>query len=130
MVNLIAAVNAHKFIYMNKHLCPCCSQRLLRHISFKRIYWFCSQCHQEMPDINNLLKTELVTAHWVSNNITDRQHWEEEWQLRKKQYSAIKAIKELEPLACSDTITEVANRSSYKLWLDQEWRRLGRESGG
>lgn len=79
---------------MNKPLCPCCSQRLLRHISFKRNYWFCTQCHQEMPDLNNLIKTELLAVHWVSNKITDRQHLEEEWQLHKKQYLGTKTITE------------------------------------
>jgi hypothetical protein len=95
---------------MNKPLCPCCSQRLLRHISFKRSYWFCTQCHQEMPDLNNLLKTELPISHWVSNKITEYQHLTEEWQTRKKLYPgirAIKAIKELEHLAFSETLSEV-----------------------
>lgn len=31
------------------NLCPCCSDRLLRHVRHNNIYWFCSRCHQEMP---------------------------------------------------------------------------------
>jgi hypothetical protein len=37
------------------HYCPCCSDRLLRHIrttpqsGHSGIYWFCRQCWQEMP---------------------------------------------------------------------------------
>ncbi len=31
------------------NLCPCCSDRLLRHVRHNSIYWFCSRCHQEMP---------------------------------------------------------------------------------
>jgi hypothetical protein len=84
---------------MNKPLCPCCSQRLLLHISFKRNYWFCTQCHQEMPDLNNLVKTELTISHWVSNKITERLHLAEEWQPSTKQYPASTAIKKLERLA-------------------------------
>lgn len=32
---------------MNK--CLCCQDRLLRHLSHHRSYWFCPSCHQEMP---------------------------------------------------------------------------------
>lgn len=34
-----------------KHICPCCSYSLLRHIRSGRIYWRCSHCSQEMPII-------------------------------------------------------------------------------
>ena len=29
--------------------CPCCSSTLLRHISHKKVIWFCLNCRQEMP---------------------------------------------------------------------------------
>jgi hypothetical protein len=29
--------------------CPCCSNRLLRHIRCHEVYWFCRNCWQEMP---------------------------------------------------------------------------------
>ena len=32
--------------------CICCSDRLLRHLSHRRMYWFCPTCHQEMPSVN------------------------------------------------------------------------------
>ncbi|HAA33416.1 MAG TPA: hypothetical protein DCE56_43955 [Cyanobacteria bacterium UBA8553] len=32
--------------------CPCCSAQLLRHIRHNRIYWFCSRCRQDMPDLS------------------------------------------------------------------------------
>jgi ribosomal protein L37AE/L43A len=57
---------------INKHSCLCCSQPLLRHISFKRIYWFCSKCHQEMPDLENLVKHEVGSQHWINNKVSDR----------------------------------------------------------
>jgi ribosomal protein L37AE/L43A len=31
--------------------CPCCSEPLLRHARHGRIYWFCTHCWQEMPDL-------------------------------------------------------------------------------
>jgi hypothetical protein len=34
--------------------CPCCSGRLIHHLSHHRDYWFCRTCWQEMPLINNL----------------------------------------------------------------------------
>lgn len=35
-------------------LCPCCSHQLIRQISRQRLYWFCSPCHQEMPNFSQL----------------------------------------------------------------------------
>ena len=35
--------------------CPCCSNTLLRHIRSNEIYWFCSHCHQEMPNFSDFL---------------------------------------------------------------------------
>jgi hypothetical protein len=29
--------------------CPCCADRLLRHVRKRQLYWFCSSCHLEMP---------------------------------------------------------------------------------
>lgn len=35
--------------------CPCCSSQLLRHARHNRIYWFCSHCWQEMPDLSEMV---------------------------------------------------------------------------
>jgi ribosomal protein L37AE/L43A len=35
--------------------CPCCSSQLLRHARQNRIYWFCSHCWQEMPDLSEMI---------------------------------------------------------------------------
>lgn len=35
--------------------CPCCSAQLLRHIRHNRIYWFCSRCRQDMPDLSSAI---------------------------------------------------------------------------
>jgi ribosomal protein L37AE/L43A len=32
-------------------VCPCCSSKLIHHISNHRDYWFCRSCWQEMPAI-------------------------------------------------------------------------------
>lgn len=37
--------------------CVCCSNQLLRHIRYGRVYWFCSHCRQEMPEL-----TEVIAA--------------------------------------------------------------------
>lgn len=34
------------------NVCPCCSYPLLRHIRSHSIYWFCSHCRQEMPNLS------------------------------------------------------------------------------
>ena len=33
-------------------VCPCCSNKLIHHISNHRDYWFCRSCWQEMPVFN------------------------------------------------------------------------------
>jgi ribosomal protein L37AE/L43A len=73
-----------KTVMINQHSCPCCSQPLLRHISYKKIYWFCSQCHQEMPDIENIVKTKLESQHWISSQMTQPSQLEERWQETEK----------------------------------------------
>ena len=32
--------------------CPCCSGKLLAHISRGKRIWFCSYCRQEMPNFD------------------------------------------------------------------------------
>jgi ribosomal protein L37AE/L43A len=51
--------------------CPCCSSKLLCHISYKRIYWFCSSCGQEMPNFNTL---PIVNVRKSFNNFTPKQN--------------------------------------------------------
>ena len=41
--------------------CPCCSAVMLRHIRHKKIYWYCSYCHQEMPNIISVKNNQLLT---------------------------------------------------------------------
>jgi formamidopyrimidine-DNA glycosylase len=36
----------------NLHQCPCCSNKLLRHIQSNRVFFFCRSCWQEMPLID------------------------------------------------------------------------------
>ncbi len=38
--------------------CPCCSQSLLRCISKNKVYWFCPDCRQEMPDLESVIKSQ------------------------------------------------------------------------
>jgi hypothetical protein len=39
--------------------CPCCSEQLLRHARSNTIYWFCSRCRQEMPNLSD----SILPAH-------------------------------------------------------------------
>ncbi|MDA0210077.1 MAG: hypothetical protein OT478_07810 [Cyanobacteria bacterium FC1] len=45
------------------HTCPCCSSSLLRHFRSGKIYWFCCDCHQEMPALDH----EPLTTHRLQN---------------------------------------------------------------
>jgi hypothetical protein len=49
--------------------CPCCSSRLLRHVSGHEVYWFCRHCWQVMPvlsDRNLDLASELKLGELAS----------------------------------------------------------------
>lgn len=35
--------------------CICCHGRLLRHLKHSRTYWFCPNCYQKMPNIDELV---------------------------------------------------------------------------
>lgn len=48
--------------------CPCCSQPLLRSISKNKIYWFCSNCRQEMPDLETVLQEQQKKEHIAKLN--------------------------------------------------------------
>lgn len=79
---------------LKKHLCPCCSQPLLRHVSCRRTFWFCNHCFQEMPDLEGLRDAQL-TRHWLSKTITQRQQLLEELPQREKLNSGLTPKKEL-----------------------------------
>ncbi|HIK39533.1 MULTISPECIES: hypothetical protein [Thermoleptolyngbya] len=38
------------------NLCPCCSEPLLRHARHNRVYWFCTHCWQEMPNLADVIQ--------------------------------------------------------------------------
>ena len=44
-------------------VCPCCSNKLIHHISNHRDYWFCRSCWQEMPAIDIELVRDLEHIH-------------------------------------------------------------------
>lgn len=103
-----------------QHLCPCCSEPLLRHASCQRVYWFCRQCHQEMPDIENILTTKLVPEHWASKSATSKQLSSE--LLPEKRYFSLADQKVLQRLAVSDRLMKIANRLRFQAYLDQQWQ--------
>ncbi|MBW4470828.1 MAG: hypothetical protein KME45_10565 [Stenomitos rutilans HA7619-LM2] len=44
--------------------CPCCGEVLLRHARHTGIYWFCTHCWQEMPDLTlDQLKIRYNFSH-------------------------------------------------------------------
>ncbi len=43
--------------------CPCCSSKLLRHARHNRVYWFCSHCWQEMPDLSEMILGNSLRTH-------------------------------------------------------------------
>ncbi|WP_204106628.1 MULTISPECIES: hypothetical protein [Spirulina sp. CCY15215] len=48
--------------------CPCCSSTLLRHARSTGMYWYCSNCHQEMPNLSDPVCQEvsLVDVSFVA----------------------------------------------------------------
>lgn len=112
---------------LNQHHCPCCSSALLHHISHKRSYWFCMHCHEEMPDLEGIIRAKSVSPHWISKPIVERQHLVRQERQRDKLYRCIRAMEELQHLAFSDSLTHIANRRRFEAYLAQEWRRMARE---
>ena len=46
-----------------ENICPCCSRVLLRHLGNDRIYWFCRNCYQEMPNLNFTIDKKTVASY-------------------------------------------------------------------
>ncbi|WP_071809972.1 hypothetical protein [Lyngbya aestuarii] len=40
--------------------CPCCSTNMLRHIRHSQVYWYCSNCKQEMPNLSDCVKISTI----------------------------------------------------------------------
>lgn len=38
--------------------CPCCSTPMLRHARHSKIYWYCPQCKEEMPNLGDWMQTQ------------------------------------------------------------------------
>lgn len=85
----------------SQHLCPFCNSTLVCQVSQGKPYWFCINCHQEVPYAfcDNVRETELI------NNVSHYQTF-----LR----SGI------------DELTKVANYAKFCEYLNQEWRRMSR----
>ena len=113
-------------IKINQHLCPCCSQPLLRHISCQRVYWFCSQCHQEMPDLENLAETQFV-PHWAAQQIRVSKPLKKRLPQSEKLYFCMEESKDLQHLAFSDSLTKIANRLRFQAYLEQQWLMMAQE---
>lgn len=113
---------------MNKHLCPCCSYPLLRHISYKRAYWFCSQCHQEMPDIGNILEDQLYQQHLFSQCLQEyHPSWEGLYKSNELYCCLNTSSRELQQITSVDCLTQVAKQRCFEAYLDQEWQRMVQE---
>ncbi|MGG6265188.1 hypothetical protein ACQ4M3_07020 [Leptolyngbya sp. AN03gr2] len=41
--------------------CPCCSEKLLRHVRHGKVYWFCTHCWQEMPNLEAIICDAALT---------------------------------------------------------------------
>lgn len=41
--------------------CPCCSEKLLRHVRQGKVYWFCTHCWQEMPNLEDIVYQAVLT---------------------------------------------------------------------
>ncbi len=52
--------------------CPICSNLILRHVRQKEIYWYCSHCHQEVPNFTLMLKTMELRSNKKSLYFRDK----------------------------------------------------------
>lgn len=50
--------------------CICCHHRLLRHLNRQRAYWFCPNCHQEMPNVDTIMpKNQIKYSKIIPKNL-------------------------------------------------------------
>jgi len=52
--------------------CPICSSLILRHIRHNEIYWYCSSCHQEIPNLNPIQVSQLLENRDNAKILSDR----------------------------------------------------------
>jgi len=45
--------------------CLCCHNTLLRHIRQSQVYWYCPNCHQEMPQATATLSFKVCVSNQV-----------------------------------------------------------------
>ena len=107
---------------MNKHICPCCSssQPLLRHISHRGIYWFCSHCHREMPDLGEILESKSISEHSLSQEITTSQNWGKGWRYTENLYSKIKTNKRHNQVSKKGYSTQDSSLGNHRVILYEE----------
>lgn len=51
--------------------CPCCSNTLLRHVRQGSIYWFCSDCRMEIPDLESIVNKPKQRQKTESRNASN-----------------------------------------------------------
>jgi ribosomal protein L37AE/L43A len=56
-------------INLNMSECPCCNGTLLRHVRNSKIYWFCVDCRQEMPDMSSVVHAKSLSSAVLSAKI-------------------------------------------------------------
>ncbi|MGG6266579.1 hypothetical protein ACQ4M3_24730 [Leptolyngbya sp. AN03gr2] len=52
--------------------CLCCSTKLLRHIRYSGVYWFCPSCRQEMPNLEALVRQTAIARSASNPHISTR----------------------------------------------------------
>ena len=46
-----------------KNTCCCCEGTLLKHVKQDEVYWYCADCHQEMPNLNLISSTSTFDKY-------------------------------------------------------------------
>lgn len=50
--------------------CPCCSEKLLRHLRRGQVEWFCIHCWQIMPDLKALHQLSILPNASLSASLS------------------------------------------------------------
>ncbi|MBE9114855.1 hypothetical protein IQ249_02990 [Lusitaniella coriacea LEGE 07157] len=53
--------------------CPCCTQQMVLYAGNNRLYWYCCNCRQEMPDLLNVMLTARQKHQKPSNVQTKKE---------------------------------------------------------
>lgn len=80
-----------------------------------------------MPDIENILETQLLSQHWLGNSLRKRALFKSGWEQPQESSDYLETDEALQNMTSSHSLNQVANRLRFQAYLDQEWGHMARQ---